>query len=143
GTQIARRQGSLHWSSAYEVYEAADGHPVMVTAALRFADMLLPWLIEEGAAHELADKEKYPNIVAMIRDLHYVMKVLREWVATKNGEELFYEGQKRHQPFGVVWSIEEALTRSPQIPARKYLAERDVPGFGPVQFPGRLIRTEG
>jgi len=142
GTSIARRQGSLHWSTAYEVYEGNDGHGVMVTAALRFADVLLPWLVEAGAAQDLADPEKYPNVVSMIRDLPYVMKVLREWVATSNGEELFFEGQRRHQPFGVVWSIEEALTKSPQIGARGYLQERDVPGFGSVAFPGRLIRTE-
>ena len=142
GTEIARRQGSLHWSSAYEVYEAADGHGVMVTAALRFADVLLPWLIEEGAAQDLADRARYPNVIAMIRDLPYVMKVLREWVASRNGEELFYEGQRRHQPFGVVWNIEEALTRSPQIGARGYLQPRSIPGFGAVPFPGRLFRTE-
>jgi len=29
-TNIARRQGSLHWSGAYEVYTAADGHGVML-----------------------------------------------------------------------------------------------------------------
>ncbi len=142
GTNIARRQGSLHWSTAYEVYEASDGHGVMVTAALRFADVLLPWLVEAGAAQDLADPEKYPNVVSMIRDLPYVMKVLREWVATSNGEELFFEGQRRHQPFGVVWNVEEALTKSPQIAARGYLQDRDIPGFGSVAFPGRLIRTE-
>ena len=114
----------------------------MVTAALRFADVLLPWLIEEGAAQDLADPEKYPNVVAMIRDLPYVMKVLREWVGSRDAEQLFYEGQRRHQPFGVVWNIEEALTKSPQIAARGYLKPQEVAGFGPVPFPGRLIRTE-
>ena len=141
GTEIARRQGSLHWSSAYEVYPGKDGHGVMVTAALRFVDVLLPWLIEDGAAQELTNTEKYPSIVAMIRDLPYVMRVLREWVATYDGEALFYEGQKRHQPFGVVWNVEEALTRSPQIAAREYLQPVEIPGFGKVPFPGRLLRT--
>ena len=140
-TSLAPRQGSLHWSNAYEVYGGADGHGVMVTAALRFADVLLPWLLEEGAAQELANTEKYPNVVAMIRDLPYVMKVLREWVAANDGEKLFYEAQRRHQPFGVVWSIEEALTKSPQIEARGYLQPVDIEGYGPVRFPGRFIRT--
>lgn len=140
-TSIAPRQGSLHWSGAYEVYTAADGHGVMVTASLKLAEVLVPWLIEEGAAQELADREKYPNVVAMVRNLPYVMKVLREWVARRNGEELFFEAQRRHQPFGVVWNIEEALTKSPQIPARGFLREQEVPGFGRVPFPGRLFRT--
>ncbi len=140
-TSIAPRQGSLHWSGAYEVYTAADGHGVMVTASLKLTEVLVPWLIEEGAAQDLADPEKYPNVVAMVRNLPYVMKVLREWVASRNGEELFFEAQRRHQPFGVVWNVEEALTKSPQIAARGYLKDQDVPGFGRVPFPGRLFRT--
>jgi crotonobetainyl-CoA:carnitine CoA-transferase CaiB-like acyl-CoA transferase len=140
-TSIARRQGSLHWSGAYEVYSAAEGHGVMVTASLKLAEVLVPWLIEEGAAQQLADRDKYPSVVAMVRDLPYVMKVLRAWVESRNGEDLFFEGQRRHQPFGVVWNIEEALARSPQIAARGYLQDREVPGFGGVPFPGRFLRT--
>ncbi|MGH7751323.1 MAG: CoA transferase, partial [Gemmatimonadales bacterium] len=141
GTRTAQRQGSLHWSRAYEVYPSATGEGVMVTAALRFADVLLPWLQEDGAAQELADPEKYPNVVAMIRDLPSVMKVLREWVASKPGEELFLEGQRRHQPFGIVWDIERAL-RSPQVEARGYLKPVSVAGAGEVRFPGRLVTTD-
>ncbi|MEO8538582.1 MAG: CoA transferase [bacterium] len=140
-TAVAPRQGSLHWSGAYEVYPGSDGHGVMVTAALKFVDVLLPWLLEDGAAQDLANPEKYPNVVAMIRDLPYVMKVMREWVATYEGERLFFEGQKRHQPFGVVWNIEETVTRSPQIEARGYLQPVEVPDYGTVRFPGRLFRT--
>jgi len=138
---IAPRQGSLHWSNAYEVYPGKDGRGVMVTAALRFADILLPWLVEDGAAQELADPEKYPNVIAMVRNLPYVMQVMRDWVATYDGEDMFFEGQRRHQPFGAVWNIEEALTRSPQINARGYLQQVEVSGFGSVPFPGRFFRT--
>lgn len=137
---IARRQGSLHWSGAYEVYPGKDAVGVMVTAALRFVDVLLPWLKADNAAQDLADPGKYPNIVAMIRDLPYVMQVLRGWVAMYNGDDLFYEGQRRHQPFGAVWSIGKAL-ESPQIAARGYLSAVHVPGLGAVPFPGRLYRT--
>lgn len=141
GNAIAPRQGSKHWSGAYEVYAGRDGHGVMVTAALRFADVLLPWLVEDGAAEDLADPEKYPTLFALIRDLPHVMEVLRQWVATYDGEALFYEGQRRHQPFGVVWNIEEAAARSPQLAARSYFQPIEVPGGGPVRFPGRLFRT--
>lgn len=142
GTPIARRQGSLHWSGAYEVYPAKDGHGVMVTASLKLTEVLVPWLIECGAAQDLADREKYPDVIAMVKNLPYVMKVLREWVATwERGEDLFYEGQRRHQPFGVVWNVREAIERSPQIEARGYFSEAEVPGFGRVKLPGRFFRT--
>jgi crotonobetainyl-CoA:carnitine CoA-transferase CaiB-like acyl-CoA transferase len=140
-TSIAPRQGSLHWSGAYEIYPARDGHGVMVTASLKLTEVLVPWLMEDGAAGDLADPEKFPGVVAMVKNLPYVMSVLREWVAARDGEDLFFEAQRRHQPFGVVWNVEEALTKSPQIAARGYLQEREVPGFGSVAFPGRMVRT--
>ncbi|MEP7216055.1 MAG: CoA transferase, partial [Anaerolineaceae bacterium] len=139
-TSIAPRQGSLHWTNAYEVYPSRDGHGIMITAALRFVDVLLPWLIEEGAAQELADPVKYPDALAMIRDLPNIMRVLREWIATRDAKYLFFEGQRRHQPMGIVWNIAEAV-ESPQIAAREYLSEQVVAGFGMVRFPGRFFRT--
>ena len=139
-TQIAPRQGSLHWSNAYAVYQSRDGHGVMITAALRFADVLLPWLIEEGAAQDLADPAKYPSLLSMLGNLPYIMRVLREWIATRDAEYLFFEGQRRHQPMGIVWSIAEAMG-SPQIAAREYLSEQSIPGFRTAKFPGRFFRT--
>ncbi len=137
---IAVRQASLHWSGAYEVYPGRSGGEIMVTAALRFADVLLPWLLEDGAAQGLADPAKYPDLVAMVRDLPYVMKVLREWVGANDAEELFFEAQRRHQPFGAVYDIAHAVG-SPQVEARAYLQPREIPGFGKVPFPGRFFRT--
>lgn len=140
GTPIAARQGSLHWSRAYEVMPGKRNEGIMVTAALRFAESLLPWLIEEGAAQELTNPEKYPNLVAMIRDLPYVMQVLRDWTRTKDEEEMFFEAQRRHQPFGHVKDIAQAA-HTPQLEARQYFREQEVPGFGRVPFPGRFMTT--
>lgn len=139
-TPIAPRQGSLHWTNAYEVYPSKDGHGIMVTAALRFADVLLPWLIEEGAEQDLADATKYPSLLAILQDLPHVMHVIRQWVASRDAEYLFFEGQRRHQPMGIVWDIAEAM-ESPQIAAREYLTEQTIPGFGAVKFPGRFFRS--
>ena len=138
---LASRQGSLHWSGAYDVFPARDGRGIMITAALRFADVLLPWLIEEGAAQDLADPAKYPDVIAMVRDLPYVMKVLREWIGTRDGEYFFYEGQRRHQPMGIVWDVSEAL-KSPQITGRGYLTPAKIQDAGVVPFPGRFFRTD-
>jgi len=139
-TSIAPRQGSLHWTNAYEVYPSRDGHGIMITAALRFVDVLLPWLVEEGAAQDLTDPAKYPDAFAVFGDLPHVMRVLRDFIATRDAEYLFFEGQRRHQPIGIVWDIAEAM-KSPQIAAREYLSKLVVPGFGPVEFPGRFFRT--
>ncbi len=139
---IARRQGGLHWSNAYATYPAKIGHGVMITAALNFAGSLLPWMLEENAAQELADQEKYPDVVSMIRNLPYVMQILREWVGRSDSMEMFLEAQRRHQPFGAVLDIAQAAS-TPQIEARGYFQDVDIPGAGKVAFAGRFFRTSG
>lgn len=47
----------------------------MVTAGLGLGTSLLPWMKEDGAAHDLADETKCPDLVSMINDISYVMKV--------------------------------------------------------------------
>ncbi len=137
---IAPRQGSLHWSGGYQVYPDRNGQGLMVTAALRLMEDVLPWLVEDGAAQDLTDKEKYPNVVALVRDFPRVMEVLREWVAPRDAGELFFEAQRRRLSFGVVWDVETAL-KSPQITARNYIQDVEVPRAGPIPLPGRLFRT--
>lgn len=139
-SRIAPRQGSLHWTGAYAVYPDRKGQGFQVTAALNFDTVVLPWLAEEGAADDLTDKEKYPDLIALVKDFPHVMDVLRRWIATKDGERLFYEAQRRHQPWAMVCDVAATLD-SPQIAARGWLTPRDVPGFGQIPFPGRLFRT--
>lgn len=138
---IAPRQGALHWSGAYEIYPGATGQGVMVSVALRFLETVLPWLVEDGMAEDLDDRERYPNVLAVVRDLPHVMDVVRKWVATKDPTELFFDAQRRHLSWGPVWSIEEALA-SPQLAAREWFANIDVPGAGSIPLPGRPIRTD-
>lgn len=138
---IAPRQGALHWSNAYDVFPAKDGRGVMVSAALNFAGVLLPWLIETGAAQQLTDKERYPDVVSMVRDLPNLMRILREWLATWDSEEFFYEAQSRHQPFGPVYDIATGA-RTPQVEARAVFQPVQLPGGASVRMPGRLMRTD-
>lgn len=138
---VAQRQGSLHWTRAYEVYPARDGRGVMVSVALKLYESLRPWLIEAGAAHEFADDATYPSALEMVREMPRLMEVMREWVATSDSEEFFFEAQRRHQPFGVVWNVPRAL-ESPQIAARAYFQSAEIEGGQVVPVPGRLFRTD-
>jgi crotonobetainyl-CoA:carnitine CoA-transferase CaiB-like acyl-CoA transferase len=137
---IAPRQGSLHWSNAYEVYPSRDGGWVMVTAAMAFMETVLPWMIEDGAAQDLADKGQYPSVLAMVANIGHVMEVMRAWVAGKDADEMMFEAQRRHLPFGSVWNIARIL-ESPQIAARGWIQEREVPGYGTIKLPGRAFAT--
>lgn len=140
--RLAPRQGSLHWSGAYEVYPGRTGQGIMVTAALRLEEAVLPWMAGDGLAGDLVDREKFPNLVSMVQNLPYVMSVMRNWVATHDAEEMFYEAQARHLPFGVVWSVAEALAKSPQIAARGYVQGMALPAGGRTAVPGNLMVTD-
>lgn len=127
--------GAIHWSGAYDIFPGA------MAAVRRFrwrlAETILPWLMEEGAAQDLADPERYPNVVAMIRNLPYLMSVVGQWVAGKDTTELFHTAQEKHLPWSVVLSVPEALA-SPQIAARNYMTEACDDTTLP--FPGRFYR---
>jgi crotonobetainyl-CoA:carnitine CoA-transferase CaiB-like acyl-CoA transferase len=138
--RTARRQGSLHWSGAYSVYPDRDGDGFHVTAALRFIETVLPWLAEDGMAGDLADAEKYPNLIALVQSLPQVMDTLRDWVGTKESAIFFLEAQAKHLPWGPALDI-PAVLQSPQIAARGFLQPRDVPGAGTFPLPGRAFRT--
>ena len=76
------------------------GEGMMVTAALRFIDEVLPWMAADGMAGDLADPGKFPDLLAMVRNMPYVMGELRAWVATKDANELFFEAQAQHLSWG-------------------------------------------
>ena len=137
---IARRQGSLHWSGGYAVYPDRNGKGIMVTTSLGLVDRLIPWLAEQGAAQDLDDRERYPNLVALVKDMPHLMRVLEEWAAEGDAGEIFLEAQARRLPFGAALDVAEAV-RTPQIEARRYFTPTEVPGVGEIPFPGRLFRT--
>ena len=138
---VARRQGSLHWSSGYEIYPDRDGNGLMVTPSLGLLETLIPWLQETDAAGDLADRERYPDLIALVKEMPHVMETLRDWTAQNEADALFEEAQRRRLPFGAVWPVSKTL-ESPQIAARGYLPEREVEGFGRVPFPARLLTTD-
>lgn len=126
------RQGSLHWSRAYQVMQARGGS-IMITPTPDFQKQLA-WLAEEGAHEDLLDP-KYAepeNIVLMIERS---MEVLRKWAATKDVEPFFHEAQRRHHPYGWVMPIPE-VAANPQLDAREWWTEYPLPGGGSVRGPG-------
>jgi crotonobetainyl-CoA:carnitine CoA-transferase CaiB-like acyl-CoA transferase len=140
-TPVAQRMGSLHWSGGYEVYPDREGNGLMVTPSLGLIDKLIPWLEETDSAGNLTDREEFPDLISLVKQMPHVMSVLREWTAKNAADDLFMEAQRRRLPFGAVWPVSKAVA-TPQIEARGYFSEREVDGFGSVPFPGRLLTTE-
>lgn len=136
---IARRQGSLHWSGGYEVDLDRNGRGIMVTSSLGLQDVLIPWLNETGFGQELSDKNNFPDLISLVKNMPVVMDALHDWVSSNDAEHLFLEAQSRRLPFGIVRNIPEAVD-SPQIVERKYFINQKVPEFGNVKFPGNYMR---
>ena len=111
---VLPRRGSLHWSNAYVVMPARGGS-MMVTPTPSFDNQLV-WLIEKEAQQDLLDP-KYQELENRRGLVQRMMQVLREWVATRDVEELFFEAQEHHSPYGWVQGVEQ-VAANPQLQAR-------------------------
>lgn len=110
------RQGALHWSSAYTVMNAKKGS-IMITPAPDMEAQIF-WLVQEEAFEDLLE-EKYTDPANVVETTKRLMEVLQNWVATKDAKELFFEGQARHSPYGLVLPI-EGVGENPQLKSRDW-----------------------
>ena len=130
------RRGSLHWSNAYVVMPA-NGGTIMVTPTPSFDNQLV-WLIEQDAHEDLLDP-KYQEPANRRDYIRRMMTVLRNWVAKRDVEELFFEAQEHHAPYGWVLPVPK-VADNPQLAARDWWATyaidgREVRGSGaPYRF---------
>ena len=113
---VLPRRGSLHWSDAYDVMNGKSGS-IMVTPTPDI-DKQLSWMIEENIHDDLIDP-KYLEPENLKLRIDKTMTQLRQWVSTKDAEDLFFAAQERHMPYGVVLPIEQ-VAENPQLAARKW-----------------------
>ena len=129
------RRGSLHWSNAYVVMPAKGG-TIMVTPTPSFDNQLV-WLIEQDAHGDLLDP-KYQDPQNRRGYISHFMEVLSNWVATRDVEELFFEAQDHHAPYGWVLPIDK-VAENPQLEARDWWV-RFAGEAGEVRGPGAPYR---
>ena len=129
------RRGSLHWSNAYVVMPAQGG-TIMVTPTPSFDNQLV-WLIEKDAHEDLLDP-KYQEPENRRAFIQRMMAVLRGWVAQREVEELFFEAQAHHAPYGWVLPVDK-VAENPQLEARQWWTDYRVDGRD-VRGPGTPYR---
>lgn len=133
--RVLKRQGSLHWTGAYQVMAARGGH-IMVTPTPDI-ERNIAWLVEEGAHEDLLD-ERYQQPENAQLFIARLMELLRQWVATKDVEEFFYEAQGRHHPYG--WVLPpDRVASNPQLEARDWWTDYELDGAS-VRGPGAPYR---
>ena len=131
------RRGSLHWSNAYVVMPAQGG-TIMVTPTPSFDNQLV-WLIEQDAHEDLLDP-KYQELENRRAFVQRMMAVLRAWVAKRDVEELFFEAQAHHSPYGWVLPVDK-VAGNPQLEARDWWTPHAVDGHD-VRGPGAPYRLK-
>ena len=129
---VLPRRGALHWTAAYDVIPAKGGS-IMVTPTPD-PNAQITWLAEEGAHQnllevDLSDKSILSGLLRQITD------VMRPWVAEKDVEQIFFEAQRRHMPYGWVLPLDK-VGDNPQLAARQWwqpyeIADKTIQGPGP------------
>ena len=133
GAPVAGRQGSLHWSQAYEVVPCRRGH-CMVSPSAGGVPELLAWMAERGHVPEPVEADP-SNPLALVQSY---MSSLRAFALELDATDVFEGGQARHVPFGEVLTIPQ-VSDSPQHEARAFF--RRVANEGAdVRVPGPIAR---
>jgi crotonobetainyl-CoA:carnitine CoA-transferase CaiB-like acyl-CoA transferase len=133
---VARRQGSLHWNSAFRVFPCRDGY--ILLSLFQHWETLVEWLESEGMAADLAD-ERWRDRETRLEGLDHIIEVLEKWTLSHTVAELVEKGQLMHFPWAEVASV-NSLLRSPQLVARGYFKEIEIAGRK-YKVPGAPWRT--
>ena len=130
---VARRQGSLHWNSAFRIFPCRDGY--ILLSLFQQWETLVEWLHSEGMAEDLTDK-KWLDREQRLQHLDYIIEVLERWTRSHTVAELVEQGQWMRFPWAEVASI-PGLVNSPQLKERGFWVEVEHPESGKrYRFPG-------
>ena len=130
---VAKRQGSLHWNSAFRIFPCRDGY--ILLSLFQQWETLVEWLEAEGMADDLMDR-KWRDRETRRQHLGHIIEVLERWTKTHTVAELVEKGQLMHFPWAKVTSIPE-LVDSPQLNERSFFVEAEHPQSGKkYKYPG-------
>ena len=131
--EVAKRQGSLHWNNAFNVFAAKDGY-VLLSLFYQWPT-LVEWLTSEGMAEDLTD-DKWLDRDYRLQHIDHVIDVLGRWAKSHNVAELVAKGQLMRFPWAEVASI-PGLLASPQLKERGFWVEVEDPDKRKkYRFPG-------
>ncbi|MEE8346417.1 MAG: CoA transferase [Dehalococcoidia bacterium] len=141
-------------------YECKDGHVFGYVGTPGGApwSVLLEWMIDEGAAEDLADEpyREFCNnlnlrfLIGLFQDtstlgqkiqmLNHVEEILKRFIAARGKWDIYEGGQRRRLLFGIV-STPEDIAKNPQLQHRRWLAPVTHPELqDTLQYPGPPYR---
>jgi len=139
---VAKRQGSLHWNSAFRIFPCRDGY--ILLSLFHQWETMVEWLDSEGMAEDLTD-ERWLNREERLKRLDHIIEILERWAKTHTVAELVEKGQLMRFPWAEVTSIPK-LVDSPQLKERNFFVEVKHPRSGKkykfLGAPVKLSRSE-
>jgi benzylsuccinate CoA-transferase BbsE subunit len=123
---VAKRQGSLHWNGAFDIFPCKDGY-ILLSLFYQW-ETLVEWLASEGMAEDLIN-EKWRDRNYQLEHIEHVIEVLERWTKNHAVGELVGKGQLMRFPWAEVCSI-SGLLNSPQLKARNFWVEIEHPQTG-------------
>lgn len=137
---VAKRQGTLHWSRAFKVFETKNGYALM-SFRDRWDDMVA-WLDSEGMAHDLADP-RYRELSYRLDNLSHIIEVVAAFARTKTTEEIVEMGQLLRMPYGKVRDVAE-LVDDEHLIDRGFWVPVAHPELGATfKYPGAPFKAHG
>ena len=134
---VAKRQGSLHWNSAFGTFPGKDGY--ILLSLLYQWPTLVEWLDSEGMAEDLTD-EKWRDRDYRLQNLDHVIEVLERWAKSHTVARLVEKGQLMRFPWAEVASVSRLLA-SPQLKERGFWTKVEHPETGEkYKFPGAPVK---
>jgi crotonobetainyl-CoA:carnitine CoA-transferase CaiB-like acyl-CoA transferase len=134
---VAKRQGGLHWNSAFRIFPCRDGY--ILFSLFQQWETLVEWLASEGMAEDLTDK-KWLDRDYRLQHLDHVIEALERWTRSHTVAELVEKGQSMRFPWAEVASI-PGLVASPQLRERDFWVEVEHPASGKkYKFPGAPVK---
>ncbi|MEW6033950.1 MAG: CoA transferase [Chloroflexota bacterium] len=135
--EVARRQGSLHWSNAFRIFTCRDGH--LLLSLLLNWETLVEWLDAEGMAADLKEA-RWLDSEERRRGLDHIVEVLERWTRGHNAADLAERGQLMGFPWAKVASMAE-VADSTQLEARGFFITVEHPELGArFKYPGPAAR---
>lgn len=140
---IRERTGSsLPGIAPSNTYRTADGRYIVIGGN---ADGVFKRLMAAIGRSDVGEDPRFAGDQGRAEAAEFLDSVIEEWTQTKTLDEAMEIMVEAGVPAGPIYTAREMIS-DPQFLARGMIQEIDLPGYGPVKFPGivpKLTETPG
>jgi len=137
--EVASRQGSLYWNSAFRIFPCKDGY--ILLSLLRDWETLVGLMNASGMAGDLLE-DRWKNAGERLRNLDHIIEIIEKWTRSNSVEELVQLAQLMRLPWARVATLDDVLN-NPQLNYRGFFREGSDSRSGKrFRYPGSPCKME-